>query len=64
MVLPNAGRNSAPHDAVRDALSHLVVKNGVTDAAAVVETRLTAADGSTFDADVVFSDPSTRARVI
>ena len=50
-------------DAVRDALSHLVVQNGVTDAA-VVETRLTAADGSTFDADVVFFDPSSRARVI
>ena len=50
------------HDAVRDALSHLVVQNGVTDAA-VVETRLTAADGrSTFDADMVFFDP--RARVI
>ncbi len=32
------GRNSAPHDAVRDVLSHLVVQNGVTDAA-VVETR-------------------------
>ena len=46
-----------------DALSHLVVQNGVTDAA-VVETRLTAADGSTFDADVVFSDPLSRARVI
>ena len=63
-VCPVLGRNSAPHDAVRDALSHLVVQNGVTDAA-VVETRLTAADGSTFDADVVFFDPSsTRARVI
>ena len=46
----------------RDALSHLVVQNGVTDSA-VVETRLTAADGSTFDADVVFG-PSSRARVI
>ena len=30
------------------ALSHLVVQNGATDAA-VVETRLTAADGGTFD---------------
>jgi len=39
-----------------------VVQNGVIDAA-VVETRLTAADGSTFDADVVFFDPSSRARV-
>ena len=50
------GRNTAPHDAVRDVLSHLVVQNGVTDAA-VVETRLAAADGSTYDADVVYFDP-------
>jgi len=62
-VCPVLGRNSALHDAVRDALSHLVVQNGVTDAA-VVETRLTAADGNTFDADVVFFDPSSRAKVI
>ena len=40
-------------DAVRDLLSHLVVQNGVSDAA-VVETRLTAADGGTFDADSYF----------
>ena len=44
-------------------LSHLVVQNGVTNAA-VVETRLTAGDGGTFDADVVYFDPSSRARVI
>jgi hypothetical protein len=50
-VCPVLGRNSAPHNAVRDVLSHLVVQNGVTNAA-VVETRLTAADGGTFDADV------------
>jgi hypothetical protein len=50
-VCPVLGRNSAPHDAVRDVLSHLVVQNGVTDAA-VVETRLAAADESTYDADV------------
>jgi len=50
--------SSAPHDAVRDVLSHLVVQNGVTDAAAV-ETRLTAGNGGTFDADLVFFDPST-----
>ena len=49
------GRNSAPHDAVRDVLSLLVVQNGVTDAA-VVETRLAAADGRTYDADVVYFD--------
>ena len=57
------GRNSAPHDAVRDSLSHLVVQNGVTDAT-VVETRLAAADGRTYDADVAYFDPSSRARVI
>ena len=45
------------------SLSHLVVQNGVTDAV-VVETRLKAADGGTFDADVVFFDLSFRARVI
>ena len=62
-VCPVLGRNSAPHNAVRDALSHLMVQNGVTDAA-VVETRLTAADGGTFAADVVFFDSSSRARVV
>ena len=62
-VCPVLGRNSAPHDAVRDVLSHLVVQTGVTDAA-VVETRLAVADGRTYDADVVYFDPSSRARVI
>ena len=57
------GRNSAPHDAVRDELSHLVVQNGVIETA-VVETRLAVADGRTYDADVVYFDPSSRARVI
>ena len=57
-VCPVLGRTSAPQDAVRDALSHLVVQNGVADAA-VVETRLIAADGSTFDADVVFGRRSS-----
>ncbi len=51
-VCPVLGRNSALHDAVRDVVSHLVVQNGVTDAA-VVETRLATADGRTYDADVV-----------
>ena len=40
-----------------------MVQNGVTNAA-VVETRLTAADGSIFDADTVFFDPTSGARVI
>ena len=62
-VCPVLGRNSALHNAVCDVLSHLVVQNGVTDAA-VVETRLATADGRTYDADVVYFDPSSRARVI
>ena len=61
-VCPVLARNSAPHDAVRDVLSHLVVQNGVTTA--VVETRLAAEDGRTYDADVVYFAPSSRARVI
>ena len=60
-VCPVLGRNSAPHNAVRDVLSHLVVQNGVTNAA-VVETRLTAGDEDTFDADVVYFDSYSRAR--
>jgi hypothetical protein len=63
LVYPVLGRNSAPYDAVRGVLSHLMVQNGVTDAA-VVETRLAAADGRTYDADVVYFDPSSMARVI
>ena len=63
-VCPVLGRNSAPHDAVREALPHLVVQNAGVNDAAVVETSLTAADGSTFDADVVFFDPSSKARVM
>ena len=51
-------------NAVRDdALSHLVVQNGVTDAA-VVETRLTAADEGTFDADVVFKRSLLQGEVL
>jgi hypothetical protein len=61
-VCPVLGRNSAPRDAGRDVLSHLVVQNGVTDAA-VVETRLATADGRTYDADMVYFDPSSRAGV-
>ena len=30
----------------------------------MVETGLTSADGVTFDTDVIFFDPSSRARVI
>ena len=59
-VCPMLGRGSAPHNAVRDecdVLSHLAGQNVVTDAA-VEETRLAAADGDTFDADVVYFYPS------
>ena len=53
-------RNSAPHDAVRDVLSHLLMVQNVV----AVVTRLAAADGSSHDADVVYFDPSSRARVV
>ena len=59
-VCPVLGRNSAPHDAVRDALSHLVVQNGVTDAAAHSCRR----KSLPFDADVILFDPFSRTRVI
>jgi len=62
-VCPVFGRNSAQHNAVRDVLAHLVVENGVTNAA-LVQTRLTAAHGFTFDANAVFFDPSSGVRVI
>ena len=50
---PMLGRGKAPHNAVRDALMHMVVQCGVTDAA-VVETPVTSADGSSTVADVVY----------
>jgi hypothetical protein len=62
-VCPVLGRKSDPHDVVRVVLSHLVIQNCFTDAA-VVETRLAAADRGTFDASVVFYNPSSWARVI
>ena len=62
-VRPVLGRNSAQHDAARYALLHLVAQNGVADAD-VAEIQLTAADGSIFNAEAVFFDPSSRVRVI
>ena len=50
------GRGKAPHNAVRDALMHLVVQCGMADAA-VVETPVTSADGFSTVADVVFMRP-------
>ena len=57
------GRGKAPHNAVRDALMHMVVQCGVTDAA-VVETPVTSADGSSTVADVVYLDNLSGQRVI
>ena len=51
------GRGKAPHNAVRDALMHMVVQCGMADAA-VVETPVTSADGSSTVADVVFLQDS------
>jgi len=59
----SARTDSAPHNAVLDVFSQLVVKNGVTNAA-VFETRLSASDGSNFHADVFFFYPSSGARFI
>ena len=60
---PMLGRGKAPHNAVRDALMHMVVQCGMADAA-VVETPVTSADGSSTVADVVFLDNLSGQRVI
>ena len=57
------GRGKAPHNAVRDALMHVVVQCGMTDAA-VVETPVTSTDGSSTVADVVYLDNLSGQRVI
>ena len=57
------GRNSAPHDAVRDVLAHMVKNCGITDAA-VVESPVEAADGDSTVADVVYVDNVSGKRVI
>jgi hypothetical protein len=62
-VCSNGGRNSAPHDALRDVVAHMVTCCGITDAA-VVESPVTAADGTSFDADVVYVDNFSGQRVI
>ena len=62
-VCPMLGRGTATHNAVRDALAHMVKQCGVSDAA-VVETPVAAADGDTLNADVVYFDPSSGERVI
>ena len=57
------GRGKAPHNAVRDALMHMVVQCGMADAA-VVEIPVTSADGSSTVADVAFLDNLSGQRVI
>ena len=57
------GRGKAPPNAVRDALMHMVVQCGMADAA-VVETPVTSADGSSTVADVVYLDNFSGQRVI
>jgi hypothetical protein len=58
------GRNSAPHNAVRDVLAHMVKNCGITDDAAVVESPVEAADGDSTVADVVYVDNVSGKRVI
>ena len=60
-VCPVLGRNSAAHNAVRDALAHLVKFCGLADAA-VVESPVQAADGDTTVADVVYVDRASGQR--
>jgi hypothetical protein len=62
-VCPMLGRNSAPHNAVRDVLAHMVKNCGITDAA-VVESPVEAADGDSTVADVVYVDSVSGRRVI
>ena len=60
---PMLGRSMAPHNAVRDALAHMVVQCGLTDAA-VVETPVAATNGDSTVADVVYFDSASGNRVI
>ena len=57
------GGHIARHNAVRDVLSHMVKLLGLTDAA-VVETPVSASDGSVMNADVVYIDNASNKRVI
>jgi hypothetical protein len=62
-VCPQLGRAIATHNSIRDALAHMVKQCGLTDAA-VVETPVTAADGDTTIADVVYFDSLSGERTI
>ncbi len=62
-VCPQLGRAIATHNSIRDALAHMVKQCGLADAA-VVETPVTAADGDTTIADVVYFDSLSGERAI
>jgi len=62
-VCPMLGRNSRPHNEVRDILTHMLRQCGVTDAA-VTESTVFDRGGSGFDTDVTYLDPMTGKRVI
>ena len=57
------GRSSAPQNAVRDVLAHMVKHCGITDGA-VVESPVEPADGDSTVADVVYVDNVSGKRVI
>ena len=63
-VCSNLGRNSAPHNAVRDALFHMVQLCGVTDAAVTESPISLAAGGESLDTDVLYFDPASGKRTI
>ncbi len=62
-VCPQLGRAIATHNSIRDALAHMVKQCGLADAA-VVEIPVTAADGDTTVADVVYFDSLSGERAI
>ena len=57
------GRNSAPHNAVRDLLKHFLELLGVTDAA-MTEVPVRAPNGETLNTDVIYFDRSSGKRHI
>ena len=57
------GRGTVKNYSIRDALAHMVKQCGLADAA-VVETPVTATDGDTTIADVVYSLSGERTSVV
>ena len=60
---PMLGRNSAPHNAVRDCLKHMAEQLGLTDQA-IIETPISSSDGTTVNADVLYFDRASGNRVV